>query len=294
MIGSLFDKITIDEDYEKYKLNDEELNKYKERGSIDNLNVMSQEALIALRDSLTDIVNGRIDTSAATGLQHETFVGYEGKEEEGELIYFQGAWMLSEVFHDIIYNPRITVPVSQLLGVNKVRFLHDQFFYKPARHGTNISWHQDFSYWQRTGPENHMSVWIPLDDASVSNGTLQVIPGSQNWPLLPTVDLAGGDMDALKEFLTLEQQEQFKAAPITMPASCVEMHGSRVVHGSMPNKADIPRRALVLNYMAADTISKDGSQPIMPGFPVIPEGEVISGDGFPIVLDLDIPTKYFN
>ena len=294
MIGQHFERINSIKDVDQFKLSDEQIRLYQKNGSISSLKIMSDNTLNTLRNDLSDIVNGRIDTSFATDLNHEAFKGYEGKGTNDELIYFQGAWLLTEAFHDIIYNPRITVPVSQLLGIDKVRFLHDQFFYKPPQHGLNIAWHQDYSYWQRTGPEKHISIWIPLDDADESNGTLQFIPGSQTWPLLPTVDLAGGDMEALKQHLTKEQRDSFSATAITMKAGQAEMHGSRVIHGSMPNTADTPRRALVLNYMEAHTISKDSTQPIMPGFPVIPEGEIIAGKGFPLVYDSNNPTQFFN
>ncbi len=39
--------------------------------------------------------------------------------------------------------------------------------------------------------------------------------------------------------------------------------------------------------MGAETRCADGSQPLLKGVPVKPEGEIIEGDFFPIVLDLD-------
>jgi ectoine hydroxylase-related dioxygenase (phytanoyl-CoA dioxygenase family) len=153
-------------------------------------------------------------------------------------------------------------------------------------HGKNVSWHQDYSYWTRTSPSHHLSVWLPLDDVSEENGTLQVVPCSQNWPLLPTVELQGGDMDALKNHLSKEQREMFRPEPVILQAGHAEMHSDHLVHGSMPNNSDRPRRALIINYMSADTVSNDDSRPIMPGFPIVPRGDVIEGEGFPIVLDL--------
>lgn len=294
MIGNIFPRINHESDVEKYMLTQSQVEIFRRTGSLSNIEVMDSSALDTLRNDLSNIITGKIDTSSATDLNHEPFKGYDGIESSDNLIYLQGAWLLTEAFHDIIYNPKITIPISQLLNIDKVRFLHDQVFYKPPHHGSNISWHQDYSYWQRTGPENHISVWIPLDDASLDNGTLQYIPGSQHWPLLSTVELAGGDMNALDQYLTHEQMESFKPVPVEMRAGCVEFHGSRVVHGSMPNNSDIPRRALVLNYMDANTLSQDGDRPIMPGFPIIPKGEVISGPGFPIVYDRLNPTSFFK
>lgn len=284
---NIFDTISQPDDVEKYQLSAEQVSEFREKGSIWGVEVMSQAAVDRLRQGLSDIVNGRVDTSQA--FFHGNFNPKEGAESELEFLYFQGAWLLDAAFHEIVYNPRITVPVAQLLGIKQVRLLHDQVFYKPAKHGSNCAWHQDYSYWTRTAPPKHMTVWVPLDDASEANGTLQIIPGSQSWPLLPALEIAGGDMDALKRHLTPEQLSAFVPAPVNIKAGCVEMHGEHLVHGSMPNTSDVPRRALVINYMDAQTKSTDGSRPIMPGFPVIPSGETIEGKGFPIVLDLDAP-----
>ena len=57
-----------------------------------------------------------------------------------------------------------------------VRFWHDQLFCKPARHGGVVAWHQDYSYWTRTVPMNHLTCWIALDDAAVDRD-IDELPG---------------------------------------------------------------------------------------------------------------------
>ena len=47
-----------------------------------------------------------------------------------------GAWRITAGFHDLLWNPALTVPASQLLG-GPVRFWHDQLFCK--RHITEVS-----------------------------------------------------------------------------------------------------------------------------------------------------------
>ena len=122
-----------------------------------------------------------------------------------------------EAFHDVLWNPAFTVPASQLLaavGASSesavpVRFWHDQLFCKPARHGGVVAWHQDYSYWTRTEPMQHLTCWIGLDDSTIDNGCLHYVPGSHKWNLLPITGLAG-DMDAIKDVLNDEQWEQFQ------------------------------------------------------------------------------------
>ena len=47
-----------------------------------------------------------------------------------------------------------------------------QAFVKPAAAGAVVQWHQDYSYWDRTGPMAHLTVHIALDDQTADNGAL--------------------------------------------------------------------------------------------------------------------------
>jgi ectoine hydroxylase-related dioxygenase (phytanoyl-CoA dioxygenase family) len=41
----------------------------------------------------------------------------------------------------------------------------------------SVAWHQDYSYWTRTTPMQHLTVHIALDDQRPENGVLQYVPG---------------------------------------------------------------------------------------------------------------------
>src|SRR5438309_968787 len=62
-------------------------------------------------------------------------------------------------------------------GTPNVRLYHDQGRYKPALHGDEVPWHQDNGYW-KLEPPGAASCWIALDDATLENGCMWVIPGS--------------------------------------------------------------------------------------------------------------------
>jgi ectoine hydroxylase-related dioxygenase (phytanoyl-CoA dioxygenase family) len=153
-----------------------------------------------------------------------------------------------------------------------------------------VPWHQDYSYWTRAIPPNHITINIVLDDATLESGCVHYVPGSHKWGLLPKVPFAG-DMDSVKEAFPADLQTAFRPVAATGKAGQASFHHSHTLHGSYQNSSDRPRRAVVLNYMGAETRCADGSQPLLKGVPVIPEGEIIQGDYFPIVLDLDDPSN---
>ena len=184
--------------------------------------------------------------------------------------------------HDREGHRRPQPVAAQLLGVPRVRFWHDQVFYKPKHHPGVVTWHQDYSYWTRSYPAGHVTCWIALDDATLENGCVHYVPGSHRWGLLPKISLTK-DMNALAEFLEPEQAAAFKPEPMVVEAGSCLFHHSHTVHGSYGNRSSGPRRGVVLNFMKPDTRCADGEKPLLTGVPVIPKGAVIEGDYFPVL-----------
>ena len=63
-------------------------------------------------------------------------------------------------------------------------FFFDQYVVKGAEVGGSFGWHQDSGYMSHNGgPADHapyLTCWCPLDDATVENGTVLVIPWSRD------------------------------------------------------------------------------------------------------------------
>ena len=281
MAGRLFPKAPKESEQKVYELSRRQIDFFKQNGYLTPHKILSAAQVELMREGLSRMIEEDYP-------RQRELIGLDtkaGLSKGQHMIYFQGAWLVEEAFHDILYHPAVTVPVSQLLDSPRVRFLHDQLFFKPARHGGVVAWHQDYSYWTRTVPCGHLTCFLALDDTTLENGCMHVIPGSHLWDLLPTTQLVGGEdaMERIKSVLTPEQLSQFKPEPIRLKAGECSFHHPLTLHGSYSNRSDHPRRALVLNYMKADTRS-DSDQPIMPGSPPIPRGEVIEGEYFPLVL----------
>jgi hypothetical protein len=276
--GNLFPKLTKRSELAEYELSPAQIAGFRENGFAHNVRILSDAQIERLRTGLEDIVRHRNPRS-------RDVIGAP-PDEKAAMTYFQNAWIVDETIHDMVFHPSITVKVGQLLNTPRVRFFHDQVFYKPARTGGNVAWHQDYSYWKRSTPAQHLTVWIGLDDSRIDNGCLHAVPGSHRWPLLDPTALMG-DMEGLAKQLTPEQRAQFKPQALEQPCGTCSFHHDHTVHGSFPNKSDRPRRAIVLNYMADGTLSAAKDGVIMPGFPAVPEGKKIEGPCFPLVYDRD-------
>jgi hypothetical protein len=276
-VGDLFASSTGERG--PFSLSEAQVRSFAEDGYVKGGRVLEPRQIEALRDGLEAIRTGE---NRRTAELYEIDEDYR-REPDRNVFHFLGAWLIDDAFHDVLFHPAVTVKVAQLLGVEHVRFWHDQVFYKPPRHPGVVTWHQDYSYWTRSTPAGHVTCWIGLDDSTLENGCLHYVPGSHRWGLLPRISLTR-DMDAVKDFLTPEQGAAFRPEPMILKAGECTFHHSHTVHGSYGNRSDIPRRAVVLNFMKPDTRSADGSGPLLTGVPVIPAGNVIEGDFFPLVL----------
>lgn len=277
-VSGLFKLPASAKEWARHRLSEAQVKFYREQGYLSGLRILTDEQVEALREELKGFMDPK---HPGHGLFYE-FHSNESKSPDTILFHALGAWRIAPGFHDLLWNPAFTVPAAQLLG-GPARFWHDQLFCKPAGHGGVVAWHQDYSYWTRTRPMNHLTCWIGLDDSTRENGCLHYVPGSHNWKLLPITGLAG-NMEALQTVLTAEQKKQFKPIPIELKKGEASFHHPLMVHGSFENRSNRPRRAAVINAFLDGTRS-DAGEPLLDGVPAIPKGEEMGGQFFPLLLD---------
>ena len=276
-ITGLFPTPATPAEWERYRLTDEQVAFYEEHGYLAGVRMFDDEQVERLRAELSELMS---PAHAARELWYE-FHSNESADPSRVLFHALGAWRIAPGFHDLLWNPRFTVPASQLLGGSAVRFWHDQLFCKPARHGGVVAWHQDYSYWTRTTPLAHLTCWAGLDDSTRENGCVHYVPGSQRWPDLPVTGLAG-DMEAIQSVLTDEQRGRFKPVAIELKAGEASFHHPRMIHGSYANDTDQPRRATVINVFR-DGVRSNSDDPPLEGVPAIPKGQPMGGRFFPLL-----------
>lgn len=266
-------------EWEPYRLSKEQVDFYNEYGYVSNIKLLDDWQIDKLNTELVQIV----DPDHPGNSLFYQFASNESADVNTVLFHALGAWRITEGFHDILWNPAFVMAASQLLGNKAIRFWHDQLFCKPALHGGVVAWHQDYSYWTRTAPLQHLTCWVGLDDATTENGCLYYVPYSQHWGLLDKPELAG-DMEGLKDYLTEEQKVAFKPIPIELKKGHASFHHPLMVHGSYANKSEKSRRAFVLNVFADGTLSNSDDE-LLPTTPGIPKGQKMEGQFYPLLFD---------
>ena len=266
------------------RLSAEQLAQFEESGFVVGPKVLDGNQIDALQTELAELTNPDHDGRELWYEYHSN----ESADPNTVLFHALGAWRLRPAFHDALWNSAFTRPASQLLN-GSVRFWHDQLFCKPAKHGGVVSWHQDYSYWTRTVPMAHLTCWIGLDDATIDNGCIHYIPGSHKWDLLPITGLAG-DMAAIKQTLNDEQWARFnEPVAVELKAGECVFHHPLTIHGSFENRTERPRRAMVLNVVK-DGVQSASNEPLLQGTEIIPAGEPLGGQFYPLLFDANSAT----
>ncbi|HLV79714.1 MAG TPA: phytanoyl-CoA dioxygenase family protein, partial [Chthonomonadaceae bacterium] len=114
---------------------------------------------------------------------------------------------------------------------------------KPPEVGSQKGWHQDSPYWP-IEPMALCSCWLPLDDATLENGCMWVLPGHHDRPL-PHVSVTDDYVIAEDGLDTSE------GIAVPMRAGSGLFFHSLLPHFTAPNRTRSWRRAMVLSYMSA-------------------------------------------
>lgn len=158
----------------------------------------------------------------------------------------------SEVMMRAIHNVPTVKALTTVVGPN-VKCMQSMLFIKSAGK-PGQAWHQDEVYIP-TRDRSLTGGWIALDDATVENGCLWVLPGShrngvmyfQEWHGDPRFDCA---LEA-RNFPWSNDE----AVPVEVKAGSIVFFNGYLLHRSLPNYASAGyRRSLVNHYMSSESL----------------------------------------
>ena len=148
--------------------------------------------------------------------------------------------------------PGILDMVCQLIGPD-VALWNMSLFGKPAFDGKATPWHQDGEYWP-IRPLATCSVWIAIDDSTIENGCLQVIPGSHRSQALSHHRHNPSESLTLHEELVDTAFDPASAKNIVLERGQISLHDVYLMHGSKPNVTDKDRRGITMRMMPTTSL----------------------------------------
>jgi len=157
----------------------------------------------------------------------------------------------SQVLRDLSASPPFQDLCHDLIGPD-VRLYWDQAVYKKPEYPRNFPWHQDNGY-TFIEPQEYLTCWIALNDATLDNGCPWVIPGGH---------LSGTLAHRLSQSGFVCREDDGPDA-IAAPARAggIVVFSSLMPHRTGPNLTGKVRKAYILQY------APDGARVVETGAP---------------------------
>lgn len=159
---------------------------------------------------------------------------------------------ISQGMYEALAYPSMVDVLTGVIGPN-VKCMQSMLFIK-ASGKPGQAWHQD-EFFIPTRDRSLAGGWIALDDATVENGCLWVIPGSHRhgiiWPQHQHNDRR---FDCAGEAMSYPYTDD-DAVPVEVKKGSIVFFNGYLLHRSLPNFATSGfRRALVNHYMSAESL----------------------------------------
>jgi len=159
---------------------------------------------------------------------------------------------ISPLINRYLSYPAIVDILRALVSLN-LKCMQSMLFVKaPGKAGQ--SWHQD-EYYIPTRDRSLTGVWIAIDDATIQNGCLWIIPGSLRrgyiMPRVPNDSTEYADVDTVN----ISAYKNRQMIPVEVKSGSVVFFNGYTLHSSLRNRTkDCFRSALVNHYMSAESM----------------------------------------
>lgn len=234
-----------------FRLSDDQITRFREEGYLAIDALTTPEDVAMLRAEYDRIFAER------AGREDGNQLDLAGTDEEGKeavLPQITDPSRYAAKMNESLLLANATIAGRQLLGDEaECRFAHAIF--KPPRTGAETPWHQDAAYWNAAFIHNSISIWVPLQEATLENGCMQFVPGSHRWDVVDhqskNNDPRIHALELTEMSMRLVHDDNVKSCPL--PPGGATFHGGYMFHHTPPNISDIPRRALILMAVAKGT-----------------------------------------
>ena len=200
-----------------------QLNKYKEKGYVTPIDVLSSNEAFEIRKEIEKIEDKWPNELEGIGRNY--------------------IHMISPVFDRVCHNIKILDAVESVIGKNILICGTTLFIKNPNLKGF-VSFHQDAKY-IGLEPHNWVTAWIAVTDSNEKNGCMRMWPGSHKRNLKEH-NQKFDEGNLLTRGQTVENVPIEETTPIILKAGQMSLHHPTIVHGSGLNKSSDRRIGFVI------------------------------------------------
>jgi phytanoyl-CoA hydroxylase len=149
----------------------------------------------------------------------------------------------------LVSDSRLLDLVEGIIGPDIALFA-SHYICKPGGDGLPVLWHQDGSYWPLE-PMEVVTAWLAVDDSTMENGCMRVLPGSHRGPRLE--HRQHDEAAVLHTRIDPDAIDESRVVDVEVPAGGISLHHPWLVHGSNPNHSPKRRCGLTIRYIPTST-----------------------------------------
>jgi ectoine hydroxylase-related dioxygenase (phytanoyl-CoA dioxygenase family) len=236
-------------------LTEAQLQQYRDKGYVVFENLFSAEEI----DQIREIID-RFDEESERRLREK---GQQFINIPKQINFTHGLNFLSPELQAFIADERFVNITTSILGPD-IRLYWDQSVYKRPEAKRDFPWHQDNGY-VPTDPVHYVTNWLALDDATIENGCVWVLPGSHKNGFVKHVKTEIGWQCYFGDD---------PGVPVELKKGSMVTFHSLLFHRSTPNLSNTIRKGYVIQY------SVDGAKNPETGL-VFKNGPLIAQGGKP-------------
>ena len=160
--------------------------------------------------------------------------------------------------YEIVKNKSILDCIEDLLGKN-ILCWSSNFFIKEPNDKTYVSWHQDSEYWGLE-PDDVITAWIALSDASIETGPMEVIPKSHKWEnqIHKETFKKNNLLSRGQEIKDISNLQEATAMPLK--SGEISLHHVKLAHSSKINQTNDRRIGLAIRYTSTAVKQKNSDK----------------------------------
>ena len=254
------------------KLFDKYREDFNRDGFVMMKNAVSTSQLDAMRSKLDDWVDESRDFSENFGEQMDGRPRFDVEpnthsKDNPALRRVASPIEVSDTYLNVTRDNAALDLIAHIFNPN-IKLVGTKINLKLPGSGTIVKYHQDFPFEPHSNDDIMTTLYF-LDDVTLENGPLEVVPGSHKTEIhsLWHDGVFTGAVDA-----KIEKDSRKNSVMCTGKAGDACLMHTRVLHGSLPNKTKIPRCLYIATYASEDSIALDRNH-----LPSKYDGEIVRG-----------------
>lgn len=224
---------------------------YESNGFLIKPGIFEEELLNTFSSRFIDYCEGRIPKGNITLMKD---ISLAKKGATGQYLYNKAQDILyDDVFERYFFHQKLLDIVECFTGPN-IKAAHSMLINKPPDSGALTSrhpLHQDLHYFPFRPAERIVAAWTALEDVTVENGCLIVIPGSHKGQLLPH-EYPKWEGGVNKAYHGIQDYNISEVIPVIMNKGDTIFFHPLLIHGSGPNNTTGFRKAISGHFAASE------------------------------------------